>query len=59
MMREQRCSDCKHLGVIISQMSDYFCYKKRIYMNIDDLSFCCDDFIFDELTLEIKEKRVW
>ena len=42
-MREQRCSDCKHLGVIISQMSDYFCYKKRIYMNIDD----------------IKEKRVW
>ena len=41
MMSEQRCSDCKHLGVIISQMSDYFCYKKRIYMNIDDLSFCC------------------
>ena len=49
MMSEQRCSDCKHLGVIISQMSDYFCYKKRIYMNIDD----------DELTLEMKEKQVW
>lgn len=28
-MREQRCSDCKHLGIIISQMSDYFCYKKK------------------------------
>lgn len=56
-MREQRCSDCKHLGVIISQISDYFYYKKRIYMNIDDLSFCCNDFMFDEL--EMKEERVW
>jgi len=56
---EKRCGNCKYLKPIISLMGDYYCFKNYRFFCIDDLSNVCDSFIFDELTLEMKEKRVW
>lgn len=58
-MKEKRCGNCKYLKPIISLMGDYWCSKNDRFFCIDDLSNACDSFIFDELTLEMKEKRVW
>ena len=51
------CSHCKHLKVIISQMSDYYCPKKEEYILC--LGDVCDDFIFDNVTLDEKEEKIW
>lgn len=57
-MTEKCCSDCEHIKVIISQMGNYYCPKKEVY--IDYEFYCdCDDFKRGNETLLEKEKKVW
>lgn len=59
---ENKCSNCKNLSVIISQMSDYYCYYRKgndSYMNITDFITNCDGFEADDISLTEKEERVW
>lgn len=58
-MTGNNCRNCKHLGVIISQTSDYYCYKKHSYMNLGDFIKNCEDFVEDIVSLKEKENKVW
>lgn len=55
---ENKCSNCKHLSVIISQSSDYYCYSKRKNMEIIDFISNCDNFEADNISLTEKEE-IW
>ena len=61
-MTENTCWNCKNLSVIISQMSDYYCYYKEgddSYMDVNDFIKNCDGFEADNKTLREKEEEVW
>lgn len=58
-MIENRCRNCKHLDVIVSQTSDYYCYKKHSYMNSSDFIKNCEDFVEDTVSLIEKEEKGW
>ena len=58
-MTENKCRNCKHLKVIVSQTSDYWCSAKDEYKNGSDFIFNCDDFEADILSLREKENKVW
>ena len=58
-MTENKCSNCKHLDVIISQASDYYCYYNNQNMTSADLSMQCDGFEADTVSLKEKEDKVW
>ena len=58
-LTENKCSNCKHLGVIISQTSDYYCYYNHQNMSLLDFVSNCDGFELDVVSLSEKEDRVW
>ena len=53
------CGDCKYLIVIISQMGDYYCYKKKTYPCVGRFISDCEDFTLDEISLDEKEEKAW
>lgn len=59
MTKKQNCVRCKHLDVIISQTSDYYCSMKDEYLNFTDFKDKCVEFEKDELSLREKENKVW
>ena len=59
MTENKRCSNCKHLSVIVSQNSDYWCYVKNEYLNFSEFKENCDEFEKDNLSLTEKENKVW
>ena len=36
MTEKRNCGNCKHLSVIVSQTSDYWCSMKDEYLNLID-----------------------
>ena len=58
-MTRKQCSICRHLSVIVSQTSDYWCSKKNEYLNLTDFKENCTEFEKDNLSLTEKENRVW
>lgn len=58
-MIKNRCDNCKHLSVIVSQTSDYWCSIKNEYKNWSNFISNCDDFEADVLSLKEKENKVW
>ena len=53
------CRNCKHLNVIVSQQSDYWCFKKNLYLGFEDFIDDCTEWKQDSETLKEKEERVW
>ena len=56
---ENKCRNCKHLSVIISQTSDYYCYYKHQNMSFMDFISNCEGFEADNVSLKEKEDKVW
>ena len=59
MIEKRNCGNCKHLAVIISQTSDYWCSIKDEYLNSIDFQKNCTEFEEDNLSLTEKENKVW
>lgn len=58
-MNGNGCSNCKHLRVIVSQTSDYWCSTKNEYKNLSDFISNCDKFEKDNISLMEKEEKGW
>ena len=59
MIEKRNCENCKHLSVIVSQASDYWCSMKDEYLNLIDFQKNCTEFEEDNLSLTEKENKVW
>lgn len=59
MTEKRNCGNCKHLSVIVSQTSDYWCSMKDEYLNLIDFKKNCTEFEKDNLSLTEKENKVW
>ena len=59
MTEKRNCRNCKHLSVIVSQISDYYCSMKNEYLSFSDFKDECIEFEKDELSLREKENKVW
>ena len=53
MTEKRNCGNCKHLSVIVSQTSDYWCSMKGEYLNLIDFKKNCIEF-----EKQIRVKRV-
>ena len=51
MTEKRNCGNCKHLSVIVSQTSDYWCSMKGEYLNLIDFKKNCTEFEEDNLSL--------
>lgn len=58
MTENKRCNTCKHLSVIVSQNSDYWCSVKNEYLNFNEFKENCNEFEKDKLSLSKKEDKV-
>lgn len=58
MSKNNSCTECKHLQVIISQGGNYHCPKRDVYIDYA-FYYDCEYFEQSNESLQEKEDRVW
>lgn len=55
---DKTCADCKHLSPVVTQIADYYCYKKGEYTN-NIYAPACEHFKLTNTELTEKEDKIW